>query len=68
MLMAAVTERNFHDREGFGTAESTKSFAIMKCGGGGLFRACTWDFTAAIFVTATSCVTYGSSSRDDFSA
>jgi shikimate dehydrogenase len=42
-----VSERNSHDHEGFGTAESTKSFAIMKSGGGGLLRACTWGFTAS---------------------
>src|SRR5438067_6676089 len=35
MLKAAVPGWNSHDREGFGTAESTKSFAIMKCGDDG---------------------------------
>jgi hypothetical protein len=46
----------FHDREGSGTAESTKSFAIMECGDGGLIRGFTWGYMASICVTVTSCV------------
>jgi hypothetical protein len=62
MLKAAVSERNSHDREGFGTAESTKSFAIMECGDSGLLRACTWGYMASICVTVTSYVACDTSS------
>jgi hypothetical protein len=58
----------FHDRERFDTAGSTKSFAIIECGDGGRLEHVPGVLRASICITATSCVTFGGSSRMILSA